>query len=271
MTKETTNDRELFKDVADYYARFRTGYPQEFFEYVRRYFQLDGRGRLLDLGCGTGQITIPLAPHFEEVVGLDIDKGMLVEGAKRAEGVGVKNIKWVLGQAEDLSSELGIFKLVSFGASFHWMEQGKVLAKIYEILEPNGGLVIVSGSSSIWRNLEKEPWKEKCKEVIQKYLGEKRRAGNSYYIKPKERFEDILSRSKFSNFEKWVHFSEHKKTIDEIIGLLYTTSFAQKRFFGDKVENFEKELRDELLKLNSSGKFVEKVQTEALLVRKSGT
>lgn len=262
------DNRDLFKGSAQDYARYRTGYPREFFEQVIKYYQLDGKGRLLDLGCGTGQVTIPLAPYFEEVIGLDPDQDMLNEAKKRAEEAGVKNVRWILGKAEDISSELGTFRLATFGASFHWMEQEKVLAKLHEILEPGGGVVIVSGSSSVWRNPEKEPWKEICKKVIQKYLGEKRRAGNSYYVEPKERFEDMFSRSRFRNFEKWTHVSERKKTIDEIMGLLYTTSFAQRRFFGDKIGDFEKDLRDGLLKISPSGEFTEKVRTEALLTRK---
>ncbi|MEK7090770.1 MAG: class I SAM-dependent methyltransferase [Patescibacteria group bacterium] len=262
------DSQELFKDTAKGYASFRTGYPKEFFDHVIKYFGLNGKGRLLDLGCGTGQVAIPLAPHFEEVVGVDPAEGMLAEAEKIAEKSGIKNIKWILKKAEDISSELGQFRLASFGASFHWMEQDKVLVKLYPMIEPGGGLVMVSGSSSIWRNPENEPWKAKCKEVLIKFLGEKRRAGNSYYTEPKERFEDILLRSKFSKFEKWIHDTRRRKAIDDIIGLLYTTSFAQKRFFGDRLEDFEKELRRELLKFSPSGEFTEKVQTEALLVCK---
>ncbi len=269
MARENAkSNRELFRGAAQYYARFRKGYPKGFFEYVIKYFQLDGKGRLLDLGCGTGQIAIPLAPYFEEVVGLDIDKDMLEEAGKQAVSKGIKNIKWILGNAEDASKGLGIFRLAVFGASFHWVEQKRTLAKLYEILDKDGGLVIVGGSSSIWRNPEKEPWKERCKEVVQKYLGEKRRAGNSYYVEPKGKFEDIVAASKFGNPEKWTYNHERKKNIDDIIGLLYTTSFAQRRFFGGRVGDFERELRNELLKINPRGEFTEKVKTEALLAHK---
>lgn len=33
----------------------------------------------VDLGCGTGQITRQLAPHFQEVVGFDISEAQLEE------------------------------------------------------------------------------------------------------------------------------------------------------------------------------------------------
>ena len=260
--------KELFKDAARDYARYRPGYPKEFFDQVVKYFGLDGKGRLLDLGCGTGQITIPLAPHFEEVVGLDVDADMLTLGKEEAEKAGVKNIKWVQKRAEDISPELGTFRLATAAASFHWMEQDIVLAKIYEILEPNGGLVIVSGSSSVWRNTEKAGWKGKVKEIIQKYLGKERRAGSSLYVEPKEKFETVIARSPFGKSETLTYRYERKWTIDGIVGLLYTTSFASKRFFGDKAKDFEKELKEELLKLNPVGEFTETKNLEVLIARK---
>lgn len=50
----------LFEGTAWHYARYRPGYPEVFFDDLIRRFGLDGTGRLLDLGCGTGQLTVPL-------------------------------------------------------------------------------------------------------------------------------------------------------------------------------------------------------------------
>lgn len=68
------DDKELFKNTAYYYTKYRMGYPSEFFTYIIHFFNLNGKGRLLDLGCGTGQLTIPFAKYFEEVIGLDPNK-----------------------------------------------------------------------------------------------------------------------------------------------------------------------------------------------------
>ncbi|HEX3205894.1 MAG TPA: methyltransferase domain-containing protein, partial [Propionibacteriaceae bacterium] len=45
---------------------------------------LDGSGRLLDVGCGPGSLTLLLAPWFEQTTGIDADRDMLAE-AKRLE------------------------------------------------------------------------------------------------------------------------------------------------------------------------------------------
>lgn len=42
---------------------------------------VDGSGRLLDVGCGPGSLTLLLAPHFAQAFGIDPDAGMLSEAA----------------------------------------------------------------------------------------------------------------------------------------------------------------------------------------------
>lgn len=262
------DDRELFKGTASYYAKYRAGYPAKFFEFVARYFKLDGKGRLLDIGCGTGQLAIPFSKHFEEAVGIDPEQEMLDEAAKEAEKRGVKSVKWILRAGEEIASDLGTFRLTTMGASFHWMEQEKVLKKIYDITENTGGLVIVNDSCSPWHDKKPEKWQEVRKRVMTKYLGDKRRAGNAFYDEPKERFEDLLKNSPFGGYEEWAHDYTRIWTLESVIGFLYSTSFASQRLFGDKLDEFEQELKTELLKLKPDGIFTEQVRIQALLARR---
>ena len=57
----------LFHGAAWYYARFRPPYPDALLDYLISKFELGGRSNLLDLGCGTGQVAIPLSRHFRQV------------------------------------------------------------------------------------------------------------------------------------------------------------------------------------------------------------
>lgn len=123
----------LFTGAVQYYERYRPGYPKAFFDFVRKRFQLDGTGQLLDLGCGTGQVLFPFARDFEEVVGLDPEPEMLREARRQARRHRVSNARWILGKAEEKIKTLGRFRLVTMGASFHWMKRRKaVLKTIYE-------------------------------------------------------------------------------------------------------------------------------------------
>ena len=55
--------------VAEYYARFRRGYPPEVVDALVDAFSLDHTDVAIDLGCGTGQLTLPLAQRVGAVVG----------------------------------------------------------------------------------------------------------------------------------------------------------------------------------------------------------
>lgn len=76
---------------------------------------LDGRGRLLDVGCGPGVVTLAMARFFTEVVGADPDEDMLAEAERQARRRGVTNARRVAARAEELPAGLGEFRVVVFG------------------------------------------------------------------------------------------------------------------------------------------------------------
>ena len=81
----TSNYRDMFKGTAWYYARFREGYPDEFFTMLVDEFNLSNCDRVLDLGCGTGQIAVPISRLVGEVIAMDPEPEMIAEGRKQAE------------------------------------------------------------------------------------------------------------------------------------------------------------------------------------------
>ncbi|MBD3359263.1 MAG: methyltransferase domain-containing protein [Candidatus Buchananbacteria bacterium] len=262
------NDATLFKDAAWYYAKYRRGYPKFFYDHISRIFKLDKSSRALDLGTGTGQIAIPLSKIVKEVVAVDPDREMLNEGKSIAQSKGITNIIWLKSRAEDITKKLGHFNITTIGASFHWMEQDKVLSKVYQLTHDHGGVVLVSNTSSIHRNRGNDEWKDVVLKTIEKYLGKKRKAGKGYFNETKDKFEDILKRSEFKVLKPYNIRYVQEWDVKSIIGFLYSTSYASRRFFGDRIEEFENELRANLLKLNRSGKFTETAVLEALLGQK---
>src|SRR5262245_35658795 len=98
-------------------------YPPGLAEAVRTELDLDGRGRLLDVGCGPGSLTLLLAPLFEAALGVDADAGMVAEASRRAAERHLTNVQWRHLRAEELPADLGTFRAVSFAQSFHWMDQ----------------------------------------------------------------------------------------------------------------------------------------------------
>lgn len=259
--------RDLFTGTAEYYAKYRPSYPLAFFDFLIKEFSLDGLGRLLDLGCGTGQIAIPLASYFERVVGLDPEEDMLQIAEKEATKAGVNNAAWLLKRAEDIGFTIGRFRLATMGSSFHWMEQRLVLTALFDLIVDGGGVVVVTDIYPIWEGARYE-WKNVRARVVKKYLGERRRAGSGFFAETDDDFEDILDESLFGGHKEWRYEYERTWTLEQVIGFLYSTSFAQKSFFGARLEEFEKEITHDLLVCSPDGVFEEKVCLQVLVARK---
>ncbi|MGW1643240.1 class I SAM-dependent methyltransferase, partial [Streptomyces lavendulae] len=85
-----------------YYARFRPAYDHRLFTLLATRFALDGTQRVLDLGAGTGALTLPLAALVREVVAVDPEPDMLAEGRRLAAETGVDGIDWRQGDSYTL-------------------------------------------------------------------------------------------------------------------------------------------------------------------------
>ena len=129
--------RDLFQGTVPYYARYRVPYPQPLLSQVCEQAQLTGTGRLLDLGCGTGELAIRLAPRFQEVIAVDPDAEMLATAKQKARDQQVPNIQWRHHSAEKLTAEPGSCELVTSGAAFHWMDRPVMASRIKTWLQPH--------------------------------------------------------------------------------------------------------------------------------------
>lgn len=158
----------LFKDAAKYY-KYRPEYPVVLIKLISSKLGLNGKGNLLDIGSGTGYLSIPLSNRFEHVFAVDIDAGMLAEGENKASALDIKNIDWINKPAEELSDDFNDVRVVSFGYSLHWLDPEKILAYAYRLL-PKGGAVLIISGTTIWRYAP-QLWKQKTLEVIKRYLG----------------------------------------------------------------------------------------------------
>ena len=157
----------LFTGTAWHYPRYRPGYPKAFFADLVARFHLDGTGRLLDMGCGTGQLTIPIAEHVATAIGMDPEPEMLVEAARQAQAAHVTNITWAQGSSANLPGELGRFRLVTMGRSFHWMDRERVLTALDGIVDADGGLVIANDSCLVRPTTA---WQQAIEDVQHRFL-----------------------------------------------------------------------------------------------------
>src|SRR5215213_2088503 len=88
---------ELFRDTSRYYADFRPPYPDAALDLVTSRFGFGEGSYVIDLGCGTGQMSIPLAQRGARVYAIDPAPDMLAVGRDVAARAGVSGIEWLLG------------------------------------------------------------------------------------------------------------------------------------------------------------------------------
>lgn len=261
-----SKDPNPFRGTALYYARFREKYPSALFDYLKSEFKLNGSGRLLDIGCGTGQLAIPLARYFEEVVGMDPDSEMLDEARREVDRHCLTNITWVRGGSYDLKPQMGTFRLVTMGKSFHWTDRERTLEILYDMVIPEGTIAIISEGDWVWN--QKSDWQYAVRNVVERWGGGKRRAGYSFFEKPKERHEEVVSRSGFKKMKIWAHDYQRIWNVEKIAGYLYSTSYCSSSVLGDKKDEFERDLKNTMIKNESYDEFKEDVKLEAILAWK---
>jgi len=265
MTKFTHNPK-LYAGAAEFYARGRLAYPRELADRLTEVMGLDGSGRLLDVGCGPGSLTLLLAGSFEQAVGIDADGDMVREAARLAAAAGVSNVLWRQMYAEDLPGDLGSFRVVSFAQSFHWMDQHTVAKAVHAMLVAGGACVHVHATTHRGVPTEAtlefpEPPHEELLELASRYADPARRpAGLDRANRPGGEPE-VYRAAGFAGPQRiTVAGAVVTRTIDEVIAAVYSLSSATPYLFGNRRAVFESEARRLLQRASPAGLFSEQMR-----------
>lgn len=116
----------------------RQPYPPETFDVLA---ELAGVAQpaILDLGCGTGDLTVGLAAFAATVDAVDSSAEMIA--AAQARGA-PSNVRWLHAPAET-APVAGPYDLVTAGESLHWMDWDAVFAMIRRVVKPRAFVAIV--------------------------------------------------------------------------------------------------------------------------------
>ncbi|MER5325608.1 class I SAM-dependent methyltransferase [Streptosporangium roseum] len=267
-------DDTLFLGAAPYYQRGRLPYAPGLADTLAEVLMLDGRGRLIDVGCGPGTLAVDLAHLFGEIVGVDPDSGMIAEAGRRAAEAGVTGkARWVRARAEDLPAGLGTFTVATFGQSFHWMDRDLVAATVKDMLRPDGALVHISDLKTETRSVDDLPHPgvpyAAVNDLVGRYLGPVRRAGRGVLPHGTPGGEaTVLSRAGFSGPRLYVVPGGQalERTCGDVLAWVLSLSSSTPHLFGTRRGDFEADLGRLLREVAPSGRFSERQPSTEVFV-----
>ncbi|WP_408618767.1 class I SAM-dependent methyltransferase [Jiangella endophytica] len=261
-------DESLYAGSAPHYAVGRMPYPPSLARAIGDALGSDGSGRLLDVGCGPGSLTLLVSPLFESAVGVDADAGMLVEARRQAARAGIDNVEWRQLRAEDLPADLGRFDVVTFAQSFHWMDQEAVARQVRAMLRPDGVWVHVSatthrGAAGPDPSPHPQPPWDRIDELVAAYLGPVRRAGRGILPAGTSSGEDEVMRRAGFTASARLDLERGEivdRPLDDVVAAVFSLSSSAPHLFGDRLGAFEADLRRLLRSSSPGGRFSERAR-----------
>lgn len=148
MSTEGREQRLVFGEVAELYDRLRPGYPDAVFDRIVEFAELRPGDRTLEVGCGTGRATLPLAERGLAVTALEPSPEMAVvarRNAATAKGVGVE-----VSSFEDWCLPPEPFRLLASAQAWHWVRPEVGFPKARQALSAGGCLALFWNRAIAW-------------------------------------------------------------------------------------------------------------------------
>lgn len=217
----------------------------------------------VDVGCGSGQGTVLLAPYFSKVVGTDISPAQL-ENARAIQQC--PNVSYSQSPAEDLPFENGTVDLVAAMTAAHWFDRPRFLEEAYRVLKPGGCLALLSYTLDM--EVEFGDVSDKLKEVCKEFNAALHPFRNPHIGSSSlQLYKDMFGSCPYPDKE-WCECFEVRRPVplDGYIGMVQTfTAFRKlKEHDSQQAEELSNRIRNKLLDVMQ----VSSPKTEVTMVTK---
>ena len=132
--------RSTFDRASSLYDEVRPGYPDELFEDVVSLSGVPPGGRILEVGCGTGQATLPLARRGYGL--LCVELGENLAASARHNLAAYPRVEVRTGEFEETPLPEGSFDLLVSATAFHWLDPAVAYPKAARSLRPGGAVAL---------------------------------------------------------------------------------------------------------------------------------
>ncbi|MBV9512205.1 MAG: methyltransferase domain-containing protein [Caulobacteraceae bacterium] len=257
-----------FQSAAAHYLTGRAPYPPELIERVAQRLGLSQGDRLLDLGCGPGQLAMAFAPLVGQVLALDPEPQMLALAQRACSDLarsGWANVVAAPGGSADLGPHLGRFRCVVIGRAFHWMDRPETLHRLDGLLEPDGAVVLFGDERS---DLPENAWVRAYEALLERYSSddEDRRRRKSTAFAP---HVSVLLASPFDRLERIGVIRRRALGLDDLIERALSLSSTSRARLGERTEAMIEELTATAKSWSADGLFTEVLTSNALIAQRS--
>jgi SAM-dependent methyltransferase len=132
---------KVFDEIAAEYDRRRPTYPDELVDQACQVAGIGSGDHVLEVGCGSGQLTRGLLARGLRVTALEPGKRLIALARQNLEGAG--EVEFVNARLEDASLPLEQFQAVFSASAFHWVDPKVSWQKTADVLVPGGTLALL--------------------------------------------------------------------------------------------------------------------------------
>jgi len=234
-------------ETATYYAKYRRGYPPAAVDAIVEAFGLGVDDLVVDLGCGTGQLSVPLAARVRAVVGVDPEPDMLTLARRTGTEQAVTNVSWLLGADTDVPTLGRLLGERSVGAvtvalAIHWMDRDTLFPAIRPLLRPGGGIAVVTNGTPLW--LQDAEWSRILRECLEAWTGASLAGACQTDEAGRRLNREALTSAGYRVAESSVEYHA-ELSIDQLIGGIFSAMSAEPPHSSTR-EEFAAQVRDAL-------------------------
>lgn len=140
MTLDNMHLRTTFDQDALLYDQARPGYPEALFDDLVTLSAIPAAGRILEIGCGTGQATIPLARRGYHMLCIELGANLAALARYNLAAYPLVNVQ--TGAFEAWQVEEKAFDLALSATAFHWIDPAISYQKTAQALKPSGAIAL---------------------------------------------------------------------------------------------------------------------------------
>jgi len=133
---------KVFDEIAAEYDRIRPVYPDELVDKACQVAGIGPGDQVLEIGCGSGQLTRSLAARALHVTALEPGPNLIALARQNLAGAAA--VEFMNARFEDAACPRAYFRAVFSASALHWVDPKVSWLKIADVLAPGGTLALIS-------------------------------------------------------------------------------------------------------------------------------